>query len=83
MIQHVGGAAQVERAVAQERDHLVEHAAAPGPQGIERVGGRGQIVEDLLEGLPAEATGERPTRLAELLASAARHDVDGRAAPSR
>ncbi len=70
MIQHIGGAAQVECPVAQQGDHLVDHAPAARPEGIQRVGGRGQVVEDLLEGLAAEAAGEGPAGLAELLAPA-------------
>src|SRR5512147_3120750 len=53
MVQDVGGAAQVERPLAEERRDLVEQGAGAGPERIQRVRGGGDVFEDLAEGLPA------------------------------
>ena len=58
MIEHVDGAADVERAAAQHGDDLLGDRPGPRVQRVERIVGRLLHVEDLLDGAIAEAPGE-------------------------
>src|SRR6266436_2409960 len=66
VVEHVDGAADIEVAVAQEPDDLIEDAAAPGPERVERIRRPLDVVEDGLEGLAAVAPGQGAAELAQL-----------------
>ncbi len=67
MIEHVGGAAQVERALAEAAPTICSSSErAPRPERIQRIGGPSHVVEDLAERLAAVASGQRAADLAQL-----------------
>src|SRR2546425_8354144 len=64
VVEDVDGAADVERAPAQHGDDLLGHAARPRVQRVERIGGRGLHLHDLLDAAGAGPAGGGPRPVA-------------------